>query len=108
MVWACGKIGLVSYSQKGVDGRSRGRVQGSTRLGWMDSLKMAFGSRGMAVEADRQWAKNRKESRALGRMHVTEGVSRRHFCLALCSFLPPFRALVVITWRGKECNLDKL
>ena len=26
--------------------------------------------------------------------------TRRHFCLALCFFRPPSRALVVITWRG--------
>ena len=31
---------------------------------------------------------------------VTEGVSRGHFCLALCSFGPHSRALVVITGRG--------
>ena len=29
--------------------------------------------------------------------YVTERVSRGHFCLALCSFGPPSRALVVIT-----------
>ena len=32
--------------------------------------------------------------------YVTEWVSRCHFCLALCSFRPPSRALAVITWRG--------
>ena len=32
--------------------------------------------------------------------YLTEGVSRGHFCLALCSFRPPSHALVVITWRG--------
>ena len=32
--------------------------------------------------------------------YVTECVSRGHFCLALYSFGPPSRALVVITWRG--------
>ena len=36
--------------------------------------------------------------------YVTELVSRGHFCLALCSFLPPSRALVVITWRGEGCR----
>ena len=36
--------------------------------------------------------------------YVTESVSRRHFCLALCSFGPPSRALVVITWRGVGCR----
>ena len=32
--------------------------------------------------------------------YVTELVSHVHFCLALCSFGPPSRALVAITWRG--------
>ena len=32
--------------------------------------------------------------------YVTEWVSRCHYCLALCSFEPPSRALVVITWIG--------
>ena len=36
--------------------------------------------------------------------YVTEWVSSRHFCLALCSFGPPSRALVVITWRGEGCR----
>ena len=36
--------------------------------------------------------------------YVTEGVSRGRFCLALCSFGPPSRTLVVITWRGVGCR----
>ena len=36
--------------------------------------------------------------------YVTEGVSRGHFCLALCSFGSPSRAPVVITWRGEGCR----
>ena len=36
--------------------------------------------------------------------YVTECVSRGHYCLALCSFGPPFRALVVIIWRGMGCR----
>ena len=32
--------------------------------------------------------------------YVTESVSRSYFCLALCSFGPLSRALVVITGRG--------
>ena len=31
--------------------------------------------------------------------YVTEQVLRGHFCLAVCRFGPPSRALVVITWR---------
>ena len=36
--------------------------------------------------------------------YVTERVSRCHFCLALCSFGPPSRALVIITWKGEGCR----
>ena len=32
--------------------------------------------------------------------YVTVIASRGHFCFARCSFELPFRALVVITWRG--------
>ena len=33
---------------------SEGREGGRPRLGWMDSVKMAFGNRGMTLEAARQ------------------------------------------------------
>ena len=36
---------------------SRGQVRGTPRLGWMDGVKVAFGNRGMMVEAARQWRK---------------------------------------------------
>ena len=45
-----------------------GRVRGRPRLGWMDDVKVALGNRGMAVEAARQCAKDRKEWRALVHM----------------------------------------
>ena len=35
--------------------------------------------------------------------YVTKYASLGHFCLALCSFGPPSRALVVITWREVGC-----
>ena len=41
------------------------RVRGRPRLGWMDSVKVALGNRGMTVEAARQCEKDRKELRAL-------------------------------------------
>ena len=44
---------------------SEGRVRRRPRLGWMDGVKVAFGNRGMTVEAERQYAKDRKEWRAL-------------------------------------------
>ena len=49
---------------------SSGRVRGRPRLGWMDGahVKMAWGNRGMTVEAARQYAKDRKEWRALVHM----------------------------------------
>ena len=37
------------------------RVRGRPRLCWMDGVKVAFGNRGMMVEAARQCAKDRKE-----------------------------------------------
>ena len=37
-----------------------GRVLGRPRLCWMDGVKVALGSRGMAVEAARQCAKDKK------------------------------------------------
>ena len=47
---------------------SGGRVRGRPRLGWMDSVKVALGNRGMTVEVARQWAKDRKEWRVLVHM----------------------------------------
>ena len=44
------------------------RVRGRPRLGWMDGVKVAFGNRGMTVEAARQCAKDQKEWRALVHM----------------------------------------
>ena len=54
----------------------------------MDSVKVALGNRGMAVEAARQCAKDQKRVESPG-TYVTESVSSGHFCLALCSFEPP-------------------
>ena len=42
-----------------------GRLQGRSRLGWMDGVKVALGNREMTVEAARQCTKDRKEWRAL-------------------------------------------
>ena len=44
------------------------RVRGRPRLGWMDGVKAALGNRGMTVEAPLQFAKDRKEWRALVHM----------------------------------------
>ena len=44
------------------------RVQSKQRLDWMDGLKVASGSRGMTVETTRQYARGRKEWRALVHM----------------------------------------
>ena len=40
---------------------SGGRVRGRPRLGWMDSVKVTLGKRGMTVVFMRQCAKDRKE-----------------------------------------------
>ena len=45
-----------------------GRVRGRPRLGWMDGVKVALGNIGMAMEAARQCAKDRKAWRALVHM----------------------------------------
>ena len=47
---------------------SGGRVRGRPRLGWMDSVKVALGNRGMTVQAARQCAKDQKEWRVLVHM----------------------------------------
>ena len=47
---------------------SGGRARGRPRLGWMDGVKLALGNGGMTAEAERQWAKDRKEWRALVHM----------------------------------------
>ena len=44
---------------------SGGRVRRRPRVGWMDGVKVAFGNRGMTVEAKRQCAKDRKAWRAM-------------------------------------------
>ena len=44
---------------------SGGWVRGRPRLDWMDGVKVAWGNRGMTVQAARQCAKNRNEWRAL-------------------------------------------
>ena len=41
-----------------------GRVRSRPRIGWMDVIKVALGSRRMAVEGARQCAKDRMEWRA--------------------------------------------
>ena len=47
---------------------SGGQVRGRLRLGLMDGMKLALGSRGMTVEAGRQRTKDRTEWRALVHM----------------------------------------
>ena len=42
------------------------------RLGWMDGVKVALGNRRVKVEAARQYAKDRKEWRALMHMYLNE------------------------------------
>ena len=52
---------------------SGGRVRGRGRLGWMNVLKVALGSRRMTVEVARQYTKDRKEwRRALAGAYVDD------------------------------------
>ena len=44
---------------------SGGRERGRPRLGWMDSVKVALGSRGMTSESTRQCSKDKKKWRTL-------------------------------------------
>ena len=69
---------------------SGGQVRGRPRLGWMDGVKVALGNRVMTVEAARKIGEH---------WYFT-----RLFCLAMCSFEPTSRTLMVITWRGVRCR----
>ena len=51
---------------------SGGRVRGRPRLGWMDGVKVALDNGGMTVDSARQFAKDRKEWRALVYMQPNE------------------------------------
>ena len=55
---------------------SRELVMIRPRLGWIDGVKVAMGSRAIMVEAERQCAKNRKEWRSSA--NVDDRVSRGH------------------------------
>ena len=59
---------------------SGGRIRGTPRLGWMDGVKVAWGSRGTTVDAERQFKKDRKKLST-----CSDRVSRGHFC-----FFPVF------------------
>ena len=69
MVWACGKNDEYRMARRVLMAEiSGGRVRGRPRLGWMDSVKVALGNRGLTIEAARQCAKDRNEWRALVHM----------------------------------------
>ena len=69
MVWSRLENGRVPYIQVCVDRKSKwsASARGRQRSGWMD-VKFAVGSREMRVEAERQFAKDKKEWRALVHM----------------------------------------
>ena len=81
---------------------SGGLVRGRQRLGWMDGVKMALGSRGMTVEAVRQCAKDKKEWRALVHMYIEFNAT----IFALPCVLPDHSAAFwwIITTRGAGCS----
>ena len=72
---------------------SGGRVRGRPRLGWMDDVRWPWATEELWWMAMLERLE-RVESTGT---YVTERVSLSHFCLALCFFGPPSRALVVIT-----------
>ena len=72
MVWTRGKNGRVPYGHKGVAEVGGGKVRGIPRLSWMDGVNVDFCSRGMTVEVMRQFAKDRKEWRALENIYIVE------------------------------------
>ena len=80
---------------------SGGRVRRRPRLGWMDGVKVALVNREMTVEAARQCGIGKSEEPwcICNWMSFT-----LPFCFAQCSFGPPSRVLVVITWRGVGCR----
>ena len=47
-------------------------VRGRPRLGWMDVVKVALGSKGITVEAAQQCVKDRPERRALVHMWIDD------------------------------------
>ena len=86
---------------------SRGRSRGRSRLGWIEGVKVAFGNTQPQQWSDvGGWATMSERSQRVkspGR-YVIEWVSRGQFCLALCSFGTPYRALAVITWKREGCR----
>ena len=104
MVWACGKNGWVPYTQKGAEGRSQWRT-GTRETERGSSGWMVWRCLGQHKNDWRLLANARKIGMESPGAYVTKWVSRGHFCLALCSFGPPSRALVVTTWKGVVVQL---
>ena len=103
-VLRCGKNVGVVYGQKGVDDESKWMVstrETELRLdGWCEGGHGYQRNDGAGPSSIR----GRSERVESPGTYVTELVSHGHFCLALCSFGPPSRTLVVITWRGVGCR----
>ena len=104
MVWASRKNGWVPYGQNDVDGGSKWRAgtrETEVRLdGWCAGGLRQQRNNGGGCTSMRERS---ERVEGLG-TYVTEWVSRGHFCLALCSFGQPSRALVVLTLRGVVCR----
>ena len=75
MVLGRGEKGRVPNDKKGVDGGSnyRGRVSGRPRLGWMDGVKVALGSRGMTLETANENGKHKAWSSRLHLLLIESG-----------------------------------
>ena len=60
MVWAVERMDDYRMARRVLMAEvSGGWVRGRPRLGWMDSVKVAIGNRGMTVEAARHCTKDR-------------------------------------------------
>ena len=65
------------------------RVRSRPRFGWIHSVNVALGNRGMTVEAARQCSKYRKEWRAQVHMQLNEFHAAIFACLCFLSDHPP-------------------
>ena len=94
---------MVEYGLKGVVGRSEMLVRGRQRLGWMDGVKVALSSKGMTGEVARQYAKDRKEWKAM--VHIsTFKFYVTVFCLVHVFFRIDNALWWLITRRGVGCR----
>ena len=91
------------YGQKGVDGGSKWREGTRETEVRLDGCEAGIGQQRNDGGGSASMRERSERVESTGKC-LTELVSRCHFCLALCSFGPPPRALVVITRSGEGCR----